>query len=235
VAGTIAGNQVGIAPNAKILLGKIFSASGSAEDSGLLAAMQWAFDPDGDPSTNDFPNVVSNSWGGDIPDAINDVAEIMPFELAITAWIHGGIVPVFAAGNSGGTPNGFPGGLPEPIAVGALAPNDDIAEFSSRGPNLWKIGESVITLLKPDITAPGAKIASAYPGNKYAMMDGTSMATPHVSGAVALLLQANPKLKFADVKRLLLQTSDKKLDTKFGYGVINVYYLVKAGLASRSN
>ncbi len=234
VAGTIAGNKVGIATEATIIFAKSFAAGGSSGDSGLIHSMQWIFDPDNDPNTNDFPQIVSNSWGGEIDlDTIYDVEDFAPFLRAIQTWIHGGIIPVFAAGNSGKSPNGFPGGLPEPIAVGATAPNGELATFSSRGPNLWKVGESILTLLKPDISAPGEKITSAYPGNKYATMAGTSMATPHVSGAIALALQANPKLKFSDVKKLLLKSSEKKIDTQFGYGVLNAYEFIKLAKAYR--
>ena len=160
--------------------------------------------------------------------------DFAPFLRAIQTWIHGGVIPVFAAGNSGKSPNGFPGGLPEPIAVGAIAPSGEIASFSSRGPNLWKVGQSILTFLKPDISAPGEKITSAYPGNKYATMAGTSMATPHVTGAIALALQANPKLKFSDIKKLLLQSSEKKIDTTFGYGILNAYEFVKSAKILKS-
>lgn len=228
VAGTVAGNKVGIATEASIIFAKAFAAGGSTGDSSLIEAMQWIFDPDHDSTTNDFPQIVSNSWGGELDsEIIYNVEDFAPFLRAIQTWISGGVIPVFAAGNSGKSPNGFPGGLPEPIAVGAISPNGELAEFSSRGPNLWKVGESILTLLKPDISAPGDKITSAYPGNKYASMGGTSMATPHVTGAIALALQANPKLKFADIKALLLKSSEKKIDTQFGFGVLNAYELVK--------
>jgi subtilisin family serine protease len=74
------------------------------------------------------------------------------------------------------------------------------------------------------------QIGSAFPGNKYAVWDGTSMATPHVSGAIVLLLQANPKLTIAEVKQLLLETSEKKMDNSYGFGIVNAYELVKAGI-----
>lgn len=234
VAGTIAGNKVGIANEASIIFAKAFAAAGSGADSGLIRSMQWMFDPDNDPTTNDFPQIVSNSWGGELDiETIYDIEDFAPFVRAIQTWIHGGVIPVFAAGNSGKSPNGFPGGLPEPIAVGAISPSGEIASFSSRGPNLWKIGESVLTFLKPDVSAPGEKIVSAYPGNKYASMAGTSMATPHVAGSIALALQANPKLKFTDIKKLLLKSSEKKIDTTFGYGILNAYEFVKLAKAHK--
>lgn len=234
VSGTISGNKVGIAPNVSITFAKAFTAVGAASDSILLSAMQWIFDPDGNSATNDYPQIVSNSWGGDLEgDAVYNLAQFEPYRAALQTWIHGGVIPVFAAGNSGKRPNGIPGGLPDALAVGAIQPTDEIADFSSRGPNIWKVGESVLTLLKPDISAPGVKIPSAFPGNKYATWAGTSMATPHVAGAIALALQVNPKLKFADIKELLLKTSEKKMDTSFGYGILNAYEFVKAAKLKR--
>lgn len=231
VSGTISGNDVGIAPKATILFGKMLSAAGVGYDSQILRAMQWVFDPDGNPATEDHAQVVSCSWGGDLPtDGVYDIEDVAPYRLAIQAWIHGGVIPVFAAGNSGKSPNGLPGGIPEALAVGALDETDAIAEFSSRGPNLWKIGEAVLTFLKPDITAPGVRVTSAFPGNKYATWAGTSMATPHVSGIIALALQRNPKLRFADVKARILMTSEKKTDTQFGYGILDGYAFVKSAV-----
>ncbi len=233
VSGTIAGKTVGIAPQVSFVFAKAFNAEGAATDSSLLAAMQWMFDPDGDPTTNDYPRIVSNSWGGDLPDQTTNINQFLPYQQAITAWIHGGIIPIFAAGNSGVSPNGFPGGLPDALAVGAIAQDDSVAAFSSRGPNLWLIGESLLTLLKPDVAAPGVGITSAYPGNKYATMDGTSMATPHVTGSVALLLQANPKLNYTDVKNLLIHSAERKADTGYGFGILDAYNLVKMGIGKK--
>lgn len=228
VAGTISGKQVGLAPGVSLWSGKIFGAGGAGNDADILLAMQWAFDPDGNPATDDYPHIVSNSWGANMTGAdIADISELAPFHEAVMGWIRGGIIPVFAAGNSGGTPNGFPGGFPEVIAVGALETNGTTADFSSRGPNVWRIGDLLLTVLKPDISAPGVAIPSAFPGNKYASWAGTSMATPHVTGALALALQVNPKLKLAEAKALLLKSCEKKTDVSFGYGLLNAYQLVK--------
>jgi subtilisin family serine protease len=228
VAGTIAGLNVGMAHDVSIAAGKIFGAAGGGNDAEILAAMQWAFDPDGNPATDDFPHIISNSWGADMTGAdMADIGDLTPFHEAILGWIRGGIIPVFAAGNSGGTPNGFPGGFPEVIAVGALEPSGPVADFSSRGPNVWRMGDLLLTVMKPDISAPGVAIPSAYPGNKYASWAGTSMATPHVTGALALALQANPKMKLAEAKALLLKSCEKKTDNAYGYGILDAYQLVK--------
>ncbi len=233
VAGTIAGANVGIAPNASLLVGKVFTANGTSADSTLIRGMQWAFDPDGDPSTADYPHIVSNSWGAALANGVNTIENYAPFRLAIQAWINGGIIPVFAAGNSGTTPNGMPGGLPEPISVGAIDSKSDLAPFSSVGPNLWKVGSWILTVFKPDLSAPGVDVTASLPGNKYAAWSGTSMATPHVAGALALMLHANHKLTVADAKKLLLQSSEKKMDIRYGWGILNAYQLVKLAQARR--
>ncbi|MCB0416451.1 MAG: S8 family serine peptidase [Bdellovibrionaceae bacterium] len=234
VAGTIAGVNVGIAPAASLVVGKVFTAGGSGFDSAILEAMQWAYDPDGDPETDDFPQLISNSWGAGIsspgPVAIEQFAA---YRRAVLAWIQGGIFPVFAAGNSGGVPNGIPGGLPESLAVGAIQSDGSLADFSSRGPNLWNMGTWVLSLLKPDISAPGVEVTSAFPGNEYATWSGTSMATPHVSGLLTLMLQANPRLTFAKAKAILLASSQKKLDLGFGYGIVDGYEAVRQVLGDR--
>lgn len=229
VAGTIAGLQVGIAPNVDLVVAKVFTANGFGQDSQLLAAMQWVFDPDGDPKTADFAQVVSNSWGADLAGEViaHDIQTFELYRLAVQSWVTGGVVPVFAAGNSGGSPNGMPGGLPEALAVGALDNTDLVAEFSSRGPNLWRVGQWVLSVLKPDISAPGVDVHSAMPGNEYGLMSGTSMATPHVSGAVALALQANHKLKYGQLKEALSASSEYRADVHHGYGILNAYELVK--------
>lgn len=229
VSGTIAGKQTGIAPEVELVVAKVFTATGGGVDSEILAAMQWMFDPDGNPATDDYPRIVSNSWGADLTGAgILDLAAFAPYHQAIRTWVYGGMIPIFAAGNSGAVPNGFPGGFPEAIAVGAFGSTGEIAEFSSRGPNLWRIDQAVLTFMKPDVSAPGVDIASAIPGNQYASMAGTSMATPHVAGAAALALQANPKLRLDTLKALLLQTSVKKVDNQFGYGLLDAHALVQA-------
>jgi subtilisin family serine protease len=134
------------------------------------------------------PDVVSNSWGGGSANTFyNDV---------VSAWRNADIIPVFALGNSGpscGSANS-PGDQLNLISVGATDVNDAVASFSSRGPGPQN-------RQKPEVSAPGAAIVSA--GNtgtsSYTTKSGTSMATPHVAGAVALLRAANPNITYAQV------------------------------------
>lgn len=225
-AGTIAGGntsgtQIGIAPKAKLVIGKIFTGSGSTTDAAILGAMNWIADPDGNPDTDDAPSVCSNSWGG----SQGTEASEKPYWDLIATWIRLGIFPSYAAGNEGpgvGT-MGTPGGFPHSFAAGATDSADKIAYFSSRGPIKW----SGVSHVKPDVSAPGVDIHSAKPGGGYQSMDGTSMACPHVSGTAALLYALNPDYTVAQVKQLLQDTSQDLgtpgHDNNFGMGRINAY------------
>jgi len=224
-AGTIAGGSdsgraIGVAPDAKLIIGRIFGDSGSATISGILGAMNWMTDPDGDPETNDAPELISNSWGG----RKGSMQQEQGMWNIVKTWRDLGIVPVFAAGNSGPWPNtvGTPGGYPHSFAVGATNGRDNAARFSSRGPIKWEDVEYT----KPDISAPGVGVLSAKPGGGYQKMSGTSMACPHVAGLTALLLQANPALTVKQVEKVLTETSvdlgDEGLDNTYGHGRIDI-------------
>lgn len=223
VAGTIAGNTgIGAAPGAKLIIGKVFSSGGSATTDGILKAMQWIADPDGKPDTKDFPVLVSNSWGGGSPSKTKDPTDEV-FCQAVDSWLKLGIAPIFANGNSGPrAPSvGLPAGCPGTIAVGATDSNDNIASFSSRGNADWKSG----SILKPLVSAPGVNVNSAKAGGGYVEHSGTSMATPHVSGAATLLFQAKPNMTVKELAAMLVKGS-KDLgkqgpDPDFGEGRIN--------------
>ena len=240
VSGTIAGGNtsdtaIGIAPDAKIIMGKVFDAGGSSDNDTLLSGMQWMADPDGNPATHDQPALVSNSWGGGTPSPTTDPTDDV-FCQALSSWMKLGIFPVFAAGNDGpdsGTV-GSPGACPQAYAVGATNKNDGIASFSSRGPTVWKSS----TLQRPGISAPGVDILSAAPGGQYVTMSGTSMATPHAAGVLALIYQAMPNITIEDASKLVSSTS-KDLgptgpDADFGAGRINALAAVKAAKAFRA-
>lgn len=177
-------NDIGVAPGARwIAAGCGFAISTSC----VLSSGQFMLAPTTRAGTNPDPDrrphVVSNSWGfpggGD------------PFYSAVVqAWRAAGIFPVFAAGNEGSWCGGLrsPGDYPLAVTVGATDPFDAIAWFSSRGASVFDPRP------KPDVVAPGDSIRSSYPGGRYELMSGTSMAAPHVAGLVALLWSSNPAL-----------------------------------------
>jgi subtilisin family serine protease len=206
-AGTIAGGSaggapIGVAPDARLVVAKAMGANGIGSGSTLLAAAEWMTDPDGNPATADQPGVVSNSWSAS---SANDTW----FRPMIRRWLELGIVPVFAAGNTGPGAGsiGSPAGYPEAIAVGAIDTDDSVPGFSSRGPITWQnadgLGPAAGTLLaKPDLVAPGVGIVSSV-GTGYLAYSGTSMAAPHVAGVAALVRQAAPALPPAAVADIL--------------------------------
>lgn len=187
--GTIVGddgadNQIGVAPGAKWIAAKGCEDFGCSYEA-LLASGQWVLAPTdangANPRPDLRPNVVSNSWGGGSGDEF--------YRDIVNAWIAAGIFPVFANGNNGpfcGSVSS-PGDYPESYGVGAYDISNFIADFSGRG-------SSAFGVVKPNISAPGVNVRSSVPGNGYDFFSGTSMATPHVTGAVALLWSAAPAL-----------------------------------------
>lgn len=186
VGGSAGGTAIGVAPDAQFISCKAFNAAGSGRTSDILECMEWMADPDGNPATDDYPDVVSNSWGG--PSFCTNV-----YRDAVRVWWSLGIFPSFAAGNSGpGAGSGsIPGIYAESFGVGATDIDDGIASFSGRGPS--NCDQSVF----PEVSAPGVNIRSARGGGGYHSLNGTSMATPHVSGCVALMRGANPDVSVA--------------------------------------
>lgn len=234
VSGTIAGGResgkaIGVAPDAKIIMAKVFNAQGGATLEGLLKAMEWMLNPDGDPNTADAPRLVSNSWGSGSQFSYG-------FRNAVRAWKRFNIIPVFAAGNSGSmmfTVNA-PGSYPFSFAVGAIDENLNITSFSSRGPTLWWKSWHPQFVTKPNIAAPGLNVYSSISADssyaksqkiegRWVTMSGTSMATPHISGISALILQANPKLTEEEVQSILVSTTldrgAKQMNNRFGNGI----------------
>ncbi|WP_449343298.1 S8 family peptidase [Streptomyces sp. C11-1] len=192
------GRFKGVAPDAKLLSGKVLDDEGYGEDSGILAGMEWAVAQGAD--------IVNLSLGGP------DTPEVDPLEAAVDKLsAEKGVLFAIAAGNEGdgaGTV-GSPGSADAALTVGAVDDKDRLAEFSSRGP---RIGDGAI---KPDVTAPGVDTTAAVPpgsaiarevGEKpagYATISGTSMATPHVAGAAALLKQQHPDWSYTELKGAL--------------------------------
>lgn len=220
--GAFSGIAIGMAPGAKLVVGKSFDSSGSGDDGPILGAMQWMLDPDGDPATDDAPALVSNSWGSSEQTSTT-------FWKIVEAWRAAGIFPLFAAGNSGPSARtvGTPGGYPHAFAIGATTNTDGIASFSSRGPIKWE----GVELIKPNVSAPGKDIRSAGHKGGYTVKSGTSMATPNVAGAIALMLCAEPGLSIDDIWKTLEDTTvdlgDSGRDNTFGTGRIDIFEAVQ--------
>ncbi|MFJ5301567.1 S8 family peptidase [Streptomyces sp. NPDC088350] len=205
------GKYKGVAPGAKILNGKVLDDTGSGDDSGILAGMEWA--------AAEGADIVNLSLGG------QDTPEIDPLEAEVNKLsAEKGILFAIAAGNEGPQSIGSPGSADAAITVGAVDGNDKLADFSSTGP---RVGDGAI---KPDVTAPGVDItAAAAPGSVidqevgenppgYLTISGTSMATPHVAGAAAILKQEHPTWGYAELKGALTGSAKGGKYTPFQQG-----------------
>ena len=232
VCGTILGSKenalLGVAPKAKWIGVKVFDQDGETDNVKLLKAGEWIMAPNGDPTK--APKVVNNSWGGNSNDGF--------FQEIVKKWREAGIFPVFSAGNvgpfnDGGDDSiGTPGAYPESYAVGAIRKDEHIAKFSLRGKS------SYTNKIKPDIVAPGVNILSCIPGEKYTIYTGTSMAAPHVTGVIALMLQVNPNLTVDQIENILNETAlplkDEYYTTTpnngYGYGKVNAVSAVQLAM-----
>lgn len=210
VAGTSVGGTAdhltGIAPGAKFISAKVFTAGGSGSTATILKGLAWMLAPtkaDGtgaDPTK--APDIVSNSWG-------NSNGADLGYLKAWKAFEAAGIIPVVAAGNSGPRADsvGAPGSYGQSITVGATDINDEVASFSSRGPSKVKDRDGNL-IPKPDISAPGVDIISAgSTANSYVTMSGTSMATPAVAGLIAVVLSKYPNLSTEQIRTVLTQSA----------------------------
>jgi subtilisin family serine protease len=194
VTGTAVGgagrNKIGVAPGAKWMHVRAFFGN-SSTDTALLGAMQWMLAPTDlkgqNPKPESAPDIMNNSWGTS--------ANSEAFKRAFLSIDAAGTIVVAAAGNKGPACNSLntqPAGLPFAVTVGGLdARANLIGKYSSRGP-----GSDPTAPQKPNVVAPGERVLSAAKtGRGFTLMTGTSMATPHVSGAIALLWSAEPALK----------------------------------------
>ncbi|MFF1818965.1 S8 family serine peptidase [Kribbella sp. NPDC058245] len=202
IAGTGAGaggTRKGVAPQADLLIGKVLNDDGIGYDSWIIAGMEWA--------AAKGAKVVNMSLGGEATDGTDPLSQAVNDITART-----GTLFVVAAGNDGPSDEtvGTPGSAAAALTVGAVDRADKLADFSSRGPRLGDGG------LKPEITAPGVEIVAARAAgtamgnpvdNLYTAASGTSMATPHVAGAAALLAQQHPDWKADQLKNALVSTA----------------------------
>jgi len=216
VAGIVAGvsDQItGVAPDVSLLAYKVLNASGNGSNSDVLAGIERAADPNGDGNTSDHVDVANLSLGGGgNPDD--------PLCVAIDNATTAGVTFAIAAGNNG-VFHGIasPGTARSAITVGACDLIDHIASFSSRGPNMKNM------TIKPDVIAPGFAVTSSYPGNRYVPLSGTSMASPHVAGAAALLKALHHDWTPAQIKLALMNNATFLQDDIMaaGAGRIDVY------------
>ncbi|MDI6858710.1 MAG: S8 family serine peptidase [Dehalococcoidia bacterium] len=219
VGGDAGGTAIGVAPEATWVAVKIFNDQGSATATAIHQGFQWLLDPDGNPGTADAPHVVNNSWSYGSPGCS------LEFQLDLQALLAAGIVPVFAGGNYG--PNASssvsPANNPEAFAVGAVDDNRLLYASSSRGPSAC--GEQ--TSIYPEVVAPGVNIRTTDRYGLYYDATGTSVAAPHVAGALALLLDAYPGLTAEQQRQALLNGAadlgDAGPDNIYGYGLPDVY------------
>lgn len=206
VGGDAGGSSIGVAPGARWIAAKIFRDNGQATLSGIHASFQWVLDPDGDPASNDAPDVALNPWFLEASVGSCDAE----FAIDVAALDTAGIAVVFAAGNSGpgsGT-SVSPANDPRSIAAGATDVYTIVAGFSSRGPSACDGG------LYPALVAPGVDVRTAdltlggvFP-DSYINLTGTSFAAAHLAGGVALLRDAFPAASVAQIRSALAVAAD---------------------------
>lgn len=194
VSGTIAAEKnstggTGVAYGAKIMPVKVLDDNGSGTNSAIAKGIYYA--------VGNGARVINLSLGGG--------SYNQELEQAVQYASSKNVIVVMAAGNSGGSQPIYPARYAEKsgVAVGAVNRNGQMADFSNRS------GNKQISY----VTAPGVSIFSTLPSNQYGSYSGTSMATPHVAGVVALMLSANPGLSDNDVRNILADTSKNSAST----------------------
>ncbi|HML76568.1 MAG TPA: S8 family serine peptidase [Anaerohalosphaeraceae bacterium] len=223
VGGNFGGTAIGAAPGAQWIAVRIFDDNGDAPYSKIHEGFQWLLDPDGNPDTQDSPDIVNNSWGMHF--GVNQC--ISEFQQDIEILKTAGIAVVFAAGNSGPLPSTSvsPANNQNNVSVGAVGETGLIAPFSSRGPT--PCNDEIF----PTLSAPGVNIKTAdltgggaIP-DSYVYVSGTSFAAALVSGSMALLIGAMPDKDINQIeKAMILSASDAGQlgpDYLYGHGMIN--------------
>jgi subtilisin family serine protease len=209
VAGIIAAGDngvgvVGVAPSARILPVRTLDATGSGLSSDIAKGITWAVDHGA--------NVINLSLGSD--------AESSAVDAAVAYATSHNVDVVAAAGNTGpGAPAEFPAALPAVIAVAALDEDGTVATYSTRGSYV-------------DVAAPGTSILSTYPPSTWARLSGTSMASPHVAGLVALVIggrgKVAPSSMLSRIKATATDAGPRGADSAYGAGRINPIALFNA-------
>lgn len=218
VSGTVLANGgsgqgiYGVAPQAKLWSYKVLNNQGSGYSDDIAAAIRHVAD---EAKRLNVKTVISMSLGSSSKDSL--------IASAVTYAYNNGVLVVAAAGNSGPNANtiGYPGALPEAVAVAALENikvngTYRVADFSSRG-NPNTDGDYVIGERDVEVSAPGRDVLSTWYNGGYNTISGTSMATPHVSGLAAKIWAENPSYTAAQL-RAVIQNRAKNNDILGGTG-----------------
>lgn len=241
IAGIIAGSSKGggyfdgVAPEASIISAKVLNAQGEGTSTSVIEAINWALDPDNDPSTDDGAKIINLSLGGPYYDLDS------PLNKAVKEAVESGVFVVVSAGNCSAenpsiTCNGFvgvttPGNSPYAFTVGSVNSENKWASFSS--------GDAFGTGIKPDVSAPGVSITSSWLNNSYKTESGTSISSAFVSGLSALLLEANPSLTPYEMRELIEKNSidlgSQGKDIKYGSGLIDANRIISSEAYSTPN
>ncbi|MCX5065870.1 S8 family serine peptidase [Micromonospora lupini] len=226
-------NHVGVAPDAQWI-----ATNGCCDSTGvesLLRSGWWLLAPTdlqgNNPDPSKRPHVINNSWGQTVEHNFDDF-----FQAIDEAWSAAGMFSVWSSGNT--TPYAdcdtvsSPGSATSAYSVGAYSSDGTLAAFSRKG-------EGEGGRIKPEISAPGDLVRSSYPNNSYVEMSGTSMAAPHVAGAVAALWSYDPTLigQVEETRRLLGESAvdvddtecggTAEINNKYGEGRLDLVRLLK--------
>lgn len=241
-------NQIGVAPEAQ-WCGCRNMERGWGAPYTYIECFEWFLAPtdlqNQNPDPSKAPHVINNSWGCPTSEGC-DTSNFEIMNMVVNNLRASGIVVVVSAGNSGSGCGSVD--TPAPIfegsfSIGATAPNDTIAGFSSRGP----VSVDGSNRLKPNVSAPGVWVRSSVPGGGYEYSSGTSMAGPHVAGLVALMISANPELagQVDVIEDIIEQTAVPKTtdqncgdipgsevpNNTYGFGRVDALAAVNAALA----
>lgn len=244
VAGTIvgknsSGTRIGVAPGAQLMVADVLSGASAGSYSKILAGLQWALRPHTGRSTDEHVGAPAN--------VINMSLGVPGYDDAFTEVIRNiraaGIFPAIAIGNKPCGPTGMssPGSVYEAVAVGMTDADDAVNPDSCGAVASWPapIRQKYHWpehFTKPDLSAPGTRTYSSLPGGRWGISTGSSMATPHVAGAVALMMSAKAGLTVDQLQQALSSTAvlpgGGEPNTRYGHGRIDVHAAIAAVLSA---